>query len=85
MTGSAHAPLIVARFPKNSFERVVIRLDSYQGSATIHIRTEYRAADDEWFAAKQGMALALHHLPALADGLQRALSMAFETGRLTGA
>jgi hypothetical protein len=84
MTGSAHAPLVVASFPKNSIERVVIRLDHYQGTATIHIRTEYRA-DNEWLAAKQGMALALHHLPALADGLQRALSMALETGRLTGA
>ncbi len=84
MSDPAHTPILVASFPKNSFERITIRLDSYQGSATIHIRTEYRAPEGRWLAARQGMALALHHLPALADGLQRALSTALETGRLTG-
>lgn len=84
MTGPAQAPLLVTSFPKNSFERITVRLDTYQGSAVISIRTEYRAPDGAWLAARQGMALGLHHLPALADAMQRALSMALETGRLTG-
>ena len=85
MSGPAQEPILVASFPKNTIERVVVKLDTFKGTATIHIRTEYRDPDGRWLATKQGLAIALPHLPALADALQQALAVALQTGRLPGA
>ena len=82
MMGNKSDPMTIAEIPKTRRECVRVRLDEFKGSATVHIWTWYLSGDGRWLAGRHGLAIGLHHLPALTDALQRALTVAMETGRL---
>lgn len=82
MSGDKPSPLQVAEIPKNSRELIRVALDEFMGSAVLQVRCWYLKQDGRTGATRNGLTVAVHHLPALADALQKALAIAIETGRL---
>ncbi len=76
--------IVVAHLPKNSSQRIAVVLDTFKGTPVLRVWIEFQARDGAWRATTNGLCVALFHLPALADGLQRALKVAIEAGRLPG-
>lgn len=70
--------LVAAEFDRNSREVVRITLETYKGHKLINVRTWYRDRDGELRPGKSGIAMSIAHLPALAEGLQKALELAHE-------
>lgn len=82
MTGDPFEPVTIAEIRKNARETIIVKLDQFKGSLILHAWTWYLAPDGRWKAGRNGLALSLHHLPALADALQRAVATALERGHL---
>lgn len=75
-------PVIIAKLPTTWRECVRVALDEYRGTAAIlHIWTWYLSGDGRWLAGRHGLAIGLQHLPPLTGAMQKALSVAIETGR----
>jgi Transcriptional Coactivator p15 (PC4) len=80
MTDAIFEPVIVAEWPRNGRETMRVRLDSFQGNATIDVRAWYHGSDGNLFPGKSGLTLGVRHLPALAS----AFAMALEEARTRG-
>lgn len=74
--------IVIAEIDKNARERIRVVLGSYQGNATISVWRWYVTPSGELRPGKGGLCVGLHHLPALADALTKALATARETNRL---
>lgn len=82
MTDAPFEPVTIAEIRKNARETIIVKLDQFKGSLILHAWNWYLAPDGRWLAGRSGLAIALHHLPALADALQKALTSAIERGHL---
>jgi hypothetical protein len=82
MADAPDDPVTIAEIRKNAREHIIIKLDEFKGSAIVHAWTFYQSTDGRLKAGRNGLAVAIHHLPALADAFQLALAKAIETGRL---
>ena len=79
-------PIIVAEWPRNSRELVRISLDRFNNRFTINIRSWSREANGTFKPSRNGLTLAVGHLPKLADGFVNALQRAEVLGLVeTGA
>lgn len=74
-------PHVADEWAKNRRENVRITLDEYQGTPTIDIRTWW-FGDDALRPGRSGITLSVRHLPALAEGIAKALRDARELGLL---
>ena len=81
MTG---ADLIVAQWPRNGRETIIVKLGEYQGNAIVDVRTWFDGGDG-LKPGRSGITLAVRHLPVLADAMAKALTMALASGTLTSA
>jgi hypothetical protein len=67
-------PIIVAEWPRNNRELVRISLDRFNNSCfTIDVRSWWRDSNGVFKPGRDGLALAVKHLPKLVDGLCEAL------------
>jgi hypothetical protein len=78
----ATSPLIVAQWPRNIRDTVMVRIDHFNGRAVIDIRTWWTSNDGELKPGRSGITMSLHHLPSLALALVKAQAAATEMGLL---
>lgn len=74
--------IIIAEWPKNEREVVRVALDEFNGHSIVNARLWFRAEDGGLRPGKQGFAIGIRRLPALASALNRALAVAIEQGLL---
>ena len=74
--------IIVAEWPKNSRETLRVRLDTYKDQPVICCRAWYEGKDGTMKPGHGGLTIGIKHLPALADGLAKALATATANGLL---
>ena len=77
-------PVIIAAWPKNARETLMVRLDSYQGWPVVDQRAWYRDGDGALKPGRSGLTVSVRHLPALADALAKALATAIAAGLIEG-
>jgi hypothetical protein len=77
-------PIFVAEWDRNSREVVRVALDHYNGRHTINARVWYHDDNDVLKPGKTGIDLAVKHLPALADAMAKALTVARDLGLIEG-
>ncbi len=73
-------PVIIASWPKNSRETLMVRLDTFKGQAIVDCRAWYEASDGGIKPGRGGLTLSVRHLPALADAIGKALATATASG-----
>lgn len=69
------AEVIVASWPKNARETLVVKLGEYGGRPVCDVRTWYRA-DDGLRPSRSGITLSTRHLSQLAEALAKAAEIA---------
>jgi hypothetical protein len=79
-TKSAADAVIVAEWPIKRHEHLRVSLELFNGVWLINSRKWFEHESGEWRATKQGIALAVKHLPELAEALAEALAIARERG-----
>jgi hypothetical protein len=80
MTPAAFEPVTVAEWPRNSRETMRVRLDTFQGRFIIDCRAWFVGQDGELKPGRNGMTLAVRHLPALASAFDMAMKEAQRQG-----
>ena len=79
----ARSPELIREFRRSRREIVRVSLDRYKESDLINIRAWFIDAEGELRPTRDGIALAVKHLPALAQALHDALTRAQELGIVT--
>lgn len=74
----SHFPIIVAEWRRDDNEVIRVSFDRFNGRKVIDVRAWWRDSDDKWKPGRGGLTLAIKHLPDLAAGLAKALSIAEE-------
>jgi hypothetical protein len=69
-----------AEFKKNGRECVRVVVELFKGSTVNAVRVWYRDQAGELRPGRSGISMAIKHLPALAEGLVKALAWARERG-----
>jgi hypothetical protein len=69
------AEIIVASWPKNVRETLVVRLDIFKGQPIVDVRTWYGGEHGKLLPGRGGLTVSIRHLPALADAIRRALDI----------
>jgi hypothetical protein len=69
------AEIIVASWPKNTRETLVVRLDIFKGQPIIDVRTWYGGEDGKLMPGRGGLTVSIRHLPALVEAIRRALDI----------
>jgi hypothetical protein len=69
-------PLVIAEWPRNDRELVRISLGWFESSFTIDLRTWWRDSNGIFKPGRDGVTLAVKHLPKLAAGFDKALQRA---------
>jgi Transcriptional Coactivator p15 (PC4) len=82
MTDDAPVEIVVAELSRNAREVVRVTLSEFRGTPTFAIWCYYRDAAGQPRPGKGGIVLGIHHLPALASALARAVDAARTAGRL---
>ena len=77
-------PITIASWPKNSRETLQVRLDTFKGQAIVDCRAWYAGSDGTLKPGRGGLTIAVHHLPALASALAKAMETATASGLLEG-
>ncbi len=75
-------PIVIAEWPRNDREIVRVALDRLNGRFTIDLRSWWRDDGGNFRPGRDGLTLAVKHIPALADGLAEALRRARTFGLL---
>jgi hypothetical protein len=75
-------PLVIAEWPRNDRELVRISLGWFKSSFTIDLRTWWRDSNGILKPRRDGLTLAVKHLPKLAAGFDKALQRAKTLGLL---
>lgn len=76
-------PITVTELPRSKSERLVIRLDEYEGTPIFQLRVFFLASDGRWLPGRKGIEISLEALPALLNATERAMAIALTTGRLS--
>lgn len=66
---------IIASWPRNGRETIIVKLTEYQGRPICDIRTWY-SVEDGLRPGRSGITLSTKHLPQLAEALARASHLA---------
>ncbi len=73
-------PVTVAEWSRNSRETMRVRLDTYQGNVVVDCRAWYLGEDGTMKPGRNGLTLAVRHLPALASAFRLAQDEAQRQG-----
>jgi len=73
--GGMSSETIIASWPRNGRETIIVKLGEYQGKPICDVRTWYRA-DDGLRPSRSGITLSTKHLGQLAEALARAAEIA---------
>lgn len=76
--------ILIATVPKTSRENVHVQLATIHGLHVAGARVFYTKADGEWRPGKDGFAVQVKHLPALAAAFAHAEAKARELGWIGG-
>jgi hypothetical protein len=82
MSGSGSLPIIIAQWPRNARDTVMVRIDQFNGTMVIDIRVWWMSQTGELRPAPSGITMSVRHLPALARALTAAEAIARELGLL---
>ena len=74
---------IIASWPKNSRETLMVKLDSYKGQAIVDCRAWYAGSDGSLKPGRGGLTVSIRHLPALAAAFARGLTAAKDMGLIS--
>ncbi|WP_421695015.1 transcriptional coactivator p15/PC4 family protein [Aestuariivirga sp.] len=69
------AEVIIASWPKNTRETLVVRLDIFRGQPIVDLRTWYGGDDGKLLPGRGGLTVSIRHLPALAEAIRKALEI----------
>ena len=75
---------IISEWPINARELLRVRLDVYQGRDIVDLRRWYSTGGGNYLPGRGGLTIAVRHLPALAEAVQRALADASAAGLVDG-
>lgn len=75
-------PVIIAAWPKNARETLMVRLDSFKGNPVLDLRVWYAGGDGSMKPGRGGLTIALRHLPRIAEAMAKALATATASGLL---
>jgi len=68
-------PLLIAEWPRNSRDRIRVRLNAFNGRTTIELR-EWYPIDGDYKPGRAGITLSVEHVRTLADAFAKALAEA---------
>jgi Transcriptional Coactivator p15 (PC4) len=77
-------PVIIAQWPRNASDTVIIKIDQFKGTAVIDIRDWSTLPTGELRPRQRGITMSVRHLPSLAHALTKAETTARELGLLAG-
>jgi len=66
---------IIASWPRNGRETIIVKLGEYQGKPICDIRTWF-SAEDGMRPSRSGITLSVRHVPQLAEALAKAAQLA---------
>jgi hypothetical protein len=69
------AETIIASWPRNGRETIIVKLCEYQGRPICDVRTWF-TAEDGLRPSRSGITLSVRHLPQLAEALAKAVQLA---------
>ncbi len=70
------ADIIVASWPKNAREALVVKLANFKGQPIIDLRAWYAGESGKLMPGRGGLTVSTRHLPALAEAIGKALEIA---------
>jgi hypothetical protein len=73
---------IIVEIPKNAREIIRVTLGEYSGHQVAGARVWFQAEDGSWRPGKSGIAFRVALLPAVAEGLEKAIAEARRRGSL---
>jgi hypothetical protein len=76
-------PVTVAQWSRNAKDTVMIRIDQFNGTTVIDIRSWRKSTDGELRPGRSGITMSVRHIPALASALTNAETTARQLGLLT--
>ncbi len=76
-------PFTAGEFRRNSRETVRVQITEYHGRAIVNLRCWFTDGGGELKPGRDGLALSVSHLPALADAVAKALAEAQRRGLLS--
>ena len=76
--------IIVASWPKNGREILMVKLTTYKGQAILDCRAWYPGSDGSMKPGRGGLTVSIRHLPALAEATAKALATATAAGLIAG-
>jgi hypothetical protein len=82
MSSTGSLPVIVAQWPRNAVDTVIVRIDRYNGNSIVDIRTWWTSPTGELRPGPKGITMSVRHLPLLAGALTKAEAVAREMGLL---
>ena len=74
------AAVIIASWPKNARETIMVKLDTFKGQAILDCRDWYTGADGTLKPGRGGLTVSIRHVAALAEALAKALATAEASG-----
>ncbi len=75
-------PLVIMRVRRSARVSVQIKLTVFKGQPILEVRNYWREKDGSWRATRKGLSLGVKHIPALADALAQAETIARSMGLL---
>jgi hypothetical protein len=76
-------PIVVAQWPRNSRDTVMVRIDQFNSTMVVDIREWWMSQAGELKPGPKGITMSVRHLPALACALAQAEATARRLGLLT--
>jgi hypothetical protein len=70
------AEVIIASWPKNARETLMVRLDCFKGQPIVDLRALYAGDGGKLMPVCGGLTVSVRHLPALAEAISKALEVA---------
>ena len=68
--------IIIASWPKNARETLMVKLDSFKGHPVVDCRAWYAGSDGTLKPGRGGLTVSVRHLPELANAITIALECA---------
>jgi hypothetical protein len=82
MSSTTSLPVIIAQWPRNARDTIMVRIDQFNSTMVIDIREWWMLPTGELRPGPKGITMSVRHLPSLACALTKAEALARELGLL---
>jgi hypothetical protein len=83
MSSTTSLPVIIAQWPRNARDTVMVRIDKFNSTMVVDIREWWMSPTGELRPGPKGITMSLRHLPSLACAFTKAEAIARQLGLLT--